>query len=511
MSQFWKAWQKRKETLQEKALHHHADRSMESVSDIELSLDVDENIIMIEKELGKCDDLVVRRFRDKSDTDCAIVFLDGMVERNIISEFIIVYMSDPKIPDDLPASNELESTDGLRQVIRNILSGSAVLMRNGDNKAYLNNTRGWDRRSVDEPQTESVVRGPRDGFCETLCVNSALIRFRLKDPNLRVHHMVIGQRTQTDVYVMYIDGLAHPPMVQEMLARLEKINVDSILESGYIEQLIQDRRWSPFPQIQNTERPDKVVANLLEGKVSILVDGTPFALIAPAVFSQFYQSPEDYYERFYIATLLRFIRIISITIALLLPSLYIAFSSFHPEMIPSRLVIAMAAGRSTVPFPSLVEALFMELAIEILREASVRLPGPIGPTIGIVGALVVGEAAVSAGLVSPVMVIIVAVTTIGSFASPSYSAAIAIRMLRFPVMLLAGMFGLYGIMLFLIVILIHLSSLKSFGVPYMSPLSPLNLKGMKDLFIRAPHHLLRTRPTMFHIQDEIRMREDEKP
>ena len=310
---------------------------------------------------------------------------------------------------------------------------------------------------------------------------------------------------------MYIDGLAHPPMVQEMLARLEKINVDSILESGYIEQLIQDRRWSPFPQIQNTERPDKVVANLLEGKVSILVDGTPFALIAPAVFSQFYQSPEDYYERFYIATLLRFIRIISITIALLLPSLYIAFSSFHPEMIPSRLVIAMAAGRSTVPFPSLVEALFMELAIEILREASVRLPGPIGPTIGIVGALVVGEAAVSAGLVSPVMVIIVAVTTIGSFASPSYSAAIAIRMLRFPVMLLAGMFGLYGIMLFLIVILIHLSSLKSFGVPYMSPLSPLNLKGMKDLFIRAPHHLLRTRPTMFHIQDEIRMREDEKP
>ncbi|MED1723347.1 spore germination protein [Brevibacillus parabrevis] len=511
MSQFWKAWQKRKDTLQEKALHHHADRSMENISDIELSLVIDENIMMIEKGLGDCDDLVIRRFRDKRDTDCAIVFLDGMVDRNIISEFIITYMTNPQIPVDLPASNELESTDGLRQVIRNVLSGTAVLMRNGESKAYLNNTRGWDRRSVDEPQTESVVRGPRDGFCETLCVNSALIRFRLKDPNLRVRHMVIGQRTQTDIYVMYIEGIAHPPMVQEVLARMEKINVDSILESGYIEQLIQDRRWSPFPQIQNTERPDKVVANLLEGKVGILVDGTPFALIAPAVFSQFYQSPEDYYERFYIATLLRFIRIISITIALLLPSLYIAFSAFHPEMIPSRLVIAMAAGRSTVPFPSLVEALFMELAIEILREASVRLPGPIGPTIGIVGALVVGEAAVSAGLVSPVMVIIVAVTTIGSFASPSYSAAIAIRMLRFPVMLLAGMFGLYGIMLFLIVILIHLSSLKSFGVPYMSPLSPLNLRGMKDLFIRAPHHLLRTRPTMFHVHDETRMREDEKP
>ncbi len=511
MSQFWKAWQKRKETLQTNTLQKHADKSMESVSDVELTPDVHVNISLIRDELGKCDDLVFRRFQNKEGMDCVIVFLDGMVDRNIISQFIIQYTTTTSTTYEGPATNELDATDRLRQVIRNILSGTAVLMVDGNREAYLNNTRGWDRRGVEEPQTESVVRGPRDGFCETLCVNSALIRFRLKDPNLRVRHLVIGQRTQTDIYVMYIDGLAHMPMVDEVISRIEEINVDAILESGYVEQMIQDRRWSPFPQIQNTERPDKVVANLLEGKVGILVDGTPFGLIAPAVFSQFYQSPEDYYERFYIATLIRFIRVISISIALLLPSLYIAFSSFHPEMIPSRLVIAMAAGRSTVPFPSLVEALFMELAIEILREASVRLPGPIGPTIGIVGALVVGEAAVSAGLVSPVMVIIVAVTTIGSFASPSYSAAIAIRMLRFPVMLLAGMFGLYGIMLFLIIIMVHLSSLKSFGVPYMSPLSPLNMLGMRDLFIRAPHHLMKTRPNMFHVHDKVRLREEDKP
>ncbi|ASJ52668.1 spore germination protein [Brevibacillus formosus] len=509
MSQFFQAWQKRKETLQSKALEQYANKSMESVSDIALTTNVEENIQLIEAQFGKCDDLVVRRFQVKSGADAAIIFIDGMVDRNIISDFIIRYMTTPGITYEDPATNELDVTDRLKQVIRNILSGTTVLIIEGQQNAYLNNTRGWDRRSVQEPQTESVVRGPRDGFCETLCVNAALIRFRLKDPNLRVRHLVVGERTQTDVYVMYIDGIAYPPMVEEVIARIESVHVDSVLESGYIEQMIQDRRWSPFPQIQNTERPDKVVANLLEGKVGILVDGTPFGLIAPAVFSQFYQSPEDYYERFYIATLIRFIRIISISIALLLPSLYIAFSSFHPEMIPSRLVIAMAAGRSTVPFPSLIEALFMELAIEILREASVRLPGPIGPTIGIVGALVVGEAAVTAGLVSPVMVIIVAVTTIGSFASPSYSAAIAIRMLRFPVMFLAGMFGLYGIMLFLIVILIHLSSLKSFGVPYMSPLSPLNLTGMKDLFIRAPHHLMKTRPMMFHVQDKTRMREED--
>lgn len=490
-------------------MNQHAVKSMESIPDQRLSSSLQHNLTLFDHQLGQNDDFVVRQFRVKNGRDAAILFIDGMVDRNIISDFIIRYTTDVDIADGEPAVNELESTDQLRQAIRNILSGNSVLIIDGQPNVYLGNTRGWDRRGVEEPKTESVVRGPRDGFSETLTVNSALIRARLKDPNLRLKHFVIGQRTQTDVHVMYLEGVAHPPIVQEIFRRLEQINQDGILESGYIEQSIQDRRWSPFPQLQNTERPDKVVANLLEGKVAILVDGTPFVLIAPAIFGQFYQSPEDYYERFYIASFIRMIRATSMIIALLLPSLYIAFSSFHPEMIPSRLVIAMAAGRSTVPFPSVVEALIMEVAIEILREASVRLPGPIGPTIGIVGALVVGEAAVSAGLVSPIMVIIVALTTIGSFATPSYSAAIAIRMLRFPLMLLAGMFGLYGIMLFLIVILVHLASLKSFGVPYMSPISPINLLGMRDYIVRAALMSMKRRPTMFHPHDEVRMKGDD--
>jgi spore germination protein KA len=504
VKQFWKAWERRKAQMRDATLQQHANKSMESVPDVQLSCSLKENLSLIEHQLGNCDDLVVRRFRVKNGADAAILFIDGMVDRNIISDFIIRYMTTTGVTYDEPAANELDSTDRLRQVIRNILSGCAVLLLDGQQHAFLNNTRGWARRNVEEPQTESVVRGPRDGFCETLSTNAALVRFRLKDPNLRLKHLIVGQRTQTDIYVMYVDGIADPGIVHEIQRRIEAINIDGVLESGYIEELIQDRSWSPFPQLQSTERPDKVVANLLEGKVAILVDGTPFALLAPALFSQFYQSPEDYYERFYIATCLRLIRIISFLVALMLPSLYIAFSSFHPEMIPSRLVIAMAAGRSTVPFPSLVEAMVMEVAIEILREASIRLPGPIGPTIGIVGALVVGEAAVTAGLVSPIMVIIVAMTTIGSFTSPNYSSAIAIRMLRFPLMILAGMFGLYGIMLFLIVIIIHLSSVKSFGVPYMSPISPLQLLGMRDLVIRAPLMSMKRRPTMFHPPDEMR-------
>jgi spore germination protein KA len=489
-------------------LQQHEVKSMESVPDIELSYSLSENITLIQQQLGKSDDLVVRRFRmgsGKAAKDAAVLFFDGMADRQVISEFIIKYMTTPQHSHEEPAVNELESTARLRQSVRNILAGNTVLLIDGKATAYLSNTRGWERRGVEEPETESVIRGPREGFSETISTNSALIRVRLKDPNLQLRHLVVGQRTQTDVNVMYVEGLADPNVVGEIIRRIQSINIDGVLESGYIEQLIEDKGWSPFPQIQNTERPDKVVANLLEGKVAILVGGTPFVLIAPAIFSQFYQSPEDYYERFGIPTLIRMIRFISMTNALLLPSLYIAFSSFHPEMIPSRLVIAMAAGRSTVPFPSVMEAFIMEVAIEILREASVRLPGPIGSTIGIVGALVIGEAAVTAGLVSPIMVIIVALTTIGSFASPSYSASIAIRVLRFPLMILAGMFGLYGIMLFLIVILIHLSSLKSFGVPYLTPLSPINLLGLRDLLLRAPFRWLKTRPKMFHPQDDTRL------
>lgn len=504
---FWQAWEARKKQRKEAVHQNHFTKSMESIPDHSFSVDIEKNVKAVKQVLTYCDDLIVRHFTigpAESGVKAALIFIDGMVTKEHVSEFIIKYLASPQNDRIQPAIQELETAHDLRQAIRNILSGNTVMFVSGKSKAYIMNTCGREKRGVEEPQTESVVRGPRDGFTETFNINSALIRARLKDHNLKLRHFVVGQRTHTDVYVMYLDGVADPGIVNEIIRRIKSINVDGVLESGYIEQFIQDRKWSPFPQIQNTERPDKATANLLEGKVLILVDGTPFVLIAPAIFSQFYQSPEDYYERFYIATLIRMVRSISMFIALLLPSFYIAFSSFHPEMIPSRLVIAMAAGRSTVPFPSIVEAFIMETAIEILREASVRLPGPIGPTIGIVGALVIGEAAVTAGLVSPIMVIIVALTTIGSFASPSYSSAIAIRMLRFPLMILAGMFGLYGIMLFLIVIIIHLSSLKSFGVPYMTPLSPLKIREMRDLLLRAPQQWMQKRPEMFHVGDVTR-------
>ena len=236
-----------------------------------------------------------------------------------------------------------------------------------------------------------------------------MIRRRLRDPDLRVDLLELGRRTETDIGLLYIKGIVDPKIVKEIKRRLQQINIDGVLESGYIEELIMDQVWSPFPQIQNTERPDAVVGHLLEGKVALIIDGTPHVLIAPAVFTQFYHSAEDYFERYLISTALRVIRVISLFIALLLPAIYIALVSFHPEMIPNPLAIAMAGGRAVVPFIPIVEAILMEFSVEILREASIRLPGPIGPTIGIVGALVIGEAAVTAGLVSPAMVIVVGI------------------------------------------------------------------------------------------------------
>ncbi|OUM90325.1 MAG: spore gernimation protein [Bacillus thermozeamaize] len=503
-----------------------AEKKTEALKERKLSRKLADNIDTIRHIFGESDDLVMRNIilAGKPEKKAAIVFIDGLVNATIIDDYILKSLmfhtrqptdekpdesAPPPLIDQLIRSgltiNEVGQANDFRQITRSLLSGDTVLLVDGEEMALFMNTKGWERRAVQEPNTESVVRGPRDGFTETMRVNTALIRLRLKDPDLRVKNMTIGKRTNTDVAVIYIDGIVDQKVLEEVVKRLQSIDIDGALESGYLEQLIEDNHWSPFPQIQNTERPDKAVANLLEGKVIIVTDGTPFVLIAPAVFSQFYHSPEDYYERFGIGTFIRFIRLISMGMSLLLPSLYIAFTSFHPEMIPSKLAIAMMAGRATVPFPAVVEAMLMEIAVEILREASVRLPGPIGPTIGIVGALIIGESAVSAGIISPILVIIVGLTTLGSFATPSYSAAIALRMLRFPMMLAAGTLGLLGIMLFLIVIIIHLSSLKSFGVPYMAPISPSRTSDLKDALVRAPLFWMRSRPKIMKPRDDKRL------
>jgi hypothetical protein len=390
---------------------------------------------------------------------------------------------------------ELKEIENMDDVMSGFLSGDTAVLFEGCTKALLIGTKGWATRGISVPDTESTIRGSKEGFTETIRINTSMVRRRLRSNKLKIEARKIGKQTQTDVSVLYIDGIVNPEIVKEVHKRLDKIKeVDSILESGCIEQYIEDNPWSPFPQMQYTERPDKVVAYLLEGRVVIMIDGTPQCLIVPALFVQFLQSPEDYYERILVGTAVRWIRYLGVFTALTLPALYIAITTYHPEMIPTPLAITIAGTREGVPFPALVEALIMEISLELLREASIRLPGAVGGTLGIVGALIVGQAAVEARLVAPVMVVVVALTAIGSFVVPSFAAAIPFRLVRFPLMIIAAVLGIYGVMLGWIAVLIHMISLKSFGFPYMAPLAPLRVSELKDALVRGPRWQMMTMP-----------------
>ena len=306
--------------------------------------------------------------------------------------------------------------------------------------------------------------------------------------------MTIGDLSKTDVVISYIEGIVPEGVLSEVRQRLNRIQIDGVLESGYIEEFIEDATFSPFPTVQYTERPEVVAANLLEGKVAILVDGTPFVLIVPMTFWGALNASEDYYERFMIATVLRWIRLTFGFIALALPSLYVALISFQQEMVPTTFLISIAKSQEATPFPAVVEAFLMEVMFEGLREAGVRLPKAVGSAVSIVGALVLGQAAVQAGIISAPMVIVVATTGIASFTIPRFNLGIGIRMLRFPLLALAGTLGFFGITVGLLLVLLHMASLRSFGIPYFSPLAPFTRGSIRDVLVRAPWWSMKTRP-----------------
>ncbi|WNS45764.1 spore germination protein [Paenibacillus sp. MMS20-IR301] len=396
----------------------------------------------------------------------------------------------PPLPQ-LLLSRALEIGDAVlieewKEMMLAILSGDTAILLEGYRTAIICETRGGEQRAVSEPTSQLVVRGSKDGFVESAATNIALIRRRIKSPKLHLEYMKVGTETQTHVALMYMKGIAGEELVQEVRDRLRKISIDEVLESGFIEELIQDKTFTPFPTIYNTERPDVAAGNLLEGRAVVIVDGTPFVLILPAVFTQFFQSAEDYSQRFDIAILMRLVRYMSFIVLLLGPSVYIALTTYHYEMIPTTLLINLLSQRENVPFPAFVEVLLMETAFEILREAGVRMPRVIGQTVSVVGALILGTAVVEAGIITPIIVIVVALTGIASFAIPAYNMAIAGRIIRFAFVVLGSMFGFYGITLGLIVLVAHMNSLRSFGIPYLSPFVPLSVKGQKDTLLRLP-------------------------
>ncbi|MFE6795176.1 spore germination protein [Paenibacillus chitinolyticus] len=475
----------------------------------QLSTGIEENLKLLQDVLQYNDDLTVRRFQLFEGTSAALVFFSSFVDLEMIRSYLIKPLMTHTEQEDLIVDAEslasyltekvvqvsrISEEKAPDRIIDELTMGVTALLVDGIAAAFLADTRKIEKRSIEQPQTEQVIRGPREGFIEHLQTNLALIRYRLQTPDFRVHTMHIGRVTKSKVALCYIQGITHPALVHEAKKRLSAIDTDSILDAGYIEQFIEDHPLSPFPQIQNTERPDKTVAALVEGKFVIMVDGSPFALIAPTVFSQFYQTVDDYTERFLIGSMIRFIRLVALLFSLVFPSLYVAVISFNPEVIPTDFAVAVAGSRAGVPYPAMIEVLLMEISMEVLREATIRLPQLIGGALSIVGVLVIGQAAVSAGFSSPITVVIIAMTTVGSFATPAYNAAIALRMLRFPLVVLAGSFGLYGIMFGMILITNHLLSIRSFGVPYMTPITPFNAQEWKDTLLRGPIWWMSDRP-----------------
>lgn len=484
-----------------------------------LSSRLDVNLSNLELATGHSADVVVRQFTS-SGRPMAVVYIDGLADTALINEHILENLLPKKVDSaregrkyrtakelirliDLPVG-EVKTVHTIEQALDRLLCGETILLINGSRVALACQSRGWKARSIEESPTEFLVRGPREAFTEEIRTNTALVRRKIKNPALRVLEMKLGRRTATLINIMYIEGIAQDKLVQEVKRRLGRIDIDGVLESAYLEELIEDAPLSPFPTIAHTEKPDVVAARLLEGRVAIMVDGTPFVLVVPAIFPEFLQSAGDYYERYMIGSLIRGIRIASFFIALFLPSAYIATLTFHPELLPTKLLLTVAASRERIPFPAFVEVVIMETVFEALREAGLRMPRPLGPALSIVGALVLGDAAIRAGLASPATVLVVALTGIASFAIPVFSAAIAIRIIRFAIMLAAAVMGLYGVMIALLIVLVHLTSLRSFGMPYFMPLAPLIARSLADIVVRAPWWALRKRPPLISQEDEVR-------
>lgn len=487
-----------------------------------LSQSLQNNLDIIKAKFGESSDLIIREFTFGKDRNgevrAALIFLDGLANLPMINDSIIKpLMHDSRlshaeesadissmneIRDRLLAVGEVKTVYTYDEVTEACLSGNAVLMAESFCKALDIGAKGWDKRAVTEPTSETAIRAPREGFTENLRTNTSMIRRKIKDPALKIHATVIGRRTHTQINILYMDGIADPDLVREVEHRLNKIDTDAILATGYVEQYIEDSAFTIFPTIWCSEKPDAVAGKLLEGRVAVAVDGAPFVMTVPMLFIENFQSAEDYITRSYYATLMRILRLIAFFISLFAPALYIALATYHQELIPTTLLFTMAASSEGTPFPASVEISVMLLIFLILREAGIRMPRPIGQTVSIVGALVMGEAAVQAGVVGAPVVIIIAMTAVSSFAIPFVADATSI--LAWFLLIMAATMGSFGITIGTFIILVHLASLRSFGAHYLAPFAPFQKADLKDTAVRVPIWAMRTRPKATNPQNLIR-------
>jgi spore germination protein len=458
--------------------------------DMKWSYSLRDNLELLQNQL-QIANLIHRQFLINHTKEAAILFVKGLADEKKIQEKILhplMYEHHFDQFNPLAALYEYNEVKELKleDIIDKLLHGDTILIIDGLNKLFVFNTTGIPKRSIEEPQTESMLKGIHQGFIEVLEDNISMIRQFIDGPQLKIKNFQVGSRKKNTIAIMYLQDLVHQDVVKELEKRIQQLNVDTLLTIGTLEELIEDNPYSPLPQFISTERPDTVSIHLLQGRIAILINHSSAVLIGPATFSSFFQTVDDYSIRWIVTSFIRVLRYIAFYLSILLPPLYIAVLSFHYEVIPINLYVSVAESREAIPFSPILEAFIMEITLETLREAGLRLPAPIGQTVGIVGGIVIGQAAVEAGLVSNIMVIIVALTAISSFILPNQDFAAGARLLRFPFMLISALFGMVGMMFGVMILIGHVISLESLGTPYGNPFAPTRFKHWGDLIIRLP-------------------------
>lgn len=460
-----------------------------------------ENLAVLQSIFSKAPDLIIRSFIYKqSGQRAALVYLCGLVDKNSINNNVLYQLMFEPIDESQHMTNlpitigDLKSTQQWSQIELMLLEGHSILFLEGAELAYSLDTQGWPQRAISDSQIEASLKGAHQGFIESGWQNVALLRRMLSTRELKMIELYVGSRVRCKVTILYLEDLALPELVQELHNRLMELNIDCVLNTGELTEYLEDRPFSLLPQFITTERPDTAASQLLQGRICVVVDRSSSVMIAPVGIAAFFQGVDDYSTRWPVATFMRILRFVACFIAAFLPGIYIACISFNVEVIPLDLILSIGQFRAAVPFPPLLEALLMELMLEMLREAGVRLPAPVGQTVGIVGGIVIGQAAVQAGIVSNLMVVVVASTAVASFILPNFDMAAAIRLIRFPVMFIASMFGIIGIVACFMTLIIHLVQLRSLGESYSTPIAPVRIKDWKDVFIRMPLWSMKNRP-----------------
>ncbi|MFJ7730014.1 spore germination protein [Neobacillus sp. NPDC097160] len=483
----------------EKKQHHLMQKQQTNLNQKLISSKLKENLAVIQEIFSDTPDLVVRNFVIKqTQFHAALVYLSGLSDKLAINQHVLkplLFEADQDKDFDVKVSLGLiKEVTAWPELESDILEGCSILFIDGRAVAYHFDTHGWPQRGIEDTSIESSLRGAHEGFAETGSTNIALIRRHIPNRELKIKEMKIGERGKTNIAIMYLADVANPEVLQEIIDRINKLEIDFLSNTASLAEYIEDNPYSPFPQLFITERPDFAASEIFQGRIVIVVDRSPNVLIGPATFESFFKSMDDYSLRWMGASFLRLMRYFGFVAAIFLPATYIAVISFHFEIIPLKLLLSVGASRERVPFPPFIEAIIMEITLEMLREAGIRLPAKIGQTVGIVGGIVIGQAAVEAGIVSNIMVIVVALTAIASFIIPNYDMGSAIRMLRFPMMIAASLFGFVGLTVGLMTLIAHFVALESLGTPYGSPIAPLRFSDWKDLFIRFPLWSMVKRP-----------------